>query len=248
MGTSIHVTSLYLLNQAYLVLPRKKIDTEIMKDFRPISLIHSLGKLFAKILSSWLAPLMHFLVMKNQSVSIKGKAIHDNFKAVQSIAKLLHARNRACILFKIDIAKAFDTITWAFLIELLHHLGFSRRWINWVSLLLCTSSTRILLNGQPGKRIYHTRGLRQGDPLYQLLFVLVMDVLNAMFQSANERGMFSPLRAHSVYHRVSVYVDDLVIFIIPTEADITLMRAILQAFARASWLHTNVSKCQATPI
>jgi hypothetical protein len=60
MGTSIHVTSLYLLNQAYLVLPRKKIDTEIMKDFRPISLIHSLGKLFAKILSSWLAPFMHF--------------------------------------------------------------------------------------------------------------------------------------------------------------------------------------------
>jgi hypothetical protein len=138
---SLDGRSLYLHNQAYLVLLRKKIDLESVKDFRPSSLLHSFGKLFAKILSSQLAPLMPSLVMKNQSTFIKGRAIHDNFKVVHSTAKLFHARNRASILFKINIAMAFDIVTWAFLIELLRHLGFSRRWINRVSSLLSTSST-----------------------------------------------------------------------------------------------------------
>jgi hypothetical protein len=78
--------------------------------------------------------------------------------------------------------------------------------------------------------------------------MLVMDVLNAMFRSADEWGMLSLLRVPSVHYRVSVYVDDLVIFITSMEADITLLWVILQAFAGASGLHTNVSKCQATLI
>jgi hypothetical protein len=49
---------------------------------------------------------MHLLVLPNQSAFIHGRAIHDNFRVVQSVAKLLHARRRACVLLKIDIAKA----------------------------------------------------------------------------------------------------------------------------------------------
>jgi len=47
------------------------------------------------------------------------------------------------MLIKIDIAKAFDTVNWRFLLGLLQHLGFSRRWIDWVSLILSSASTKI---------------------------------------------------------------------------------------------------------
>jgi hypothetical protein len=157
---SLDPCSLYLLNEAYLVLLWKKADPETVKDYMSISLVHCFAKLFAKILSSRLSPLMPSLVMNNLSAFIKGRAIHDNFRAGQSTAKLLHARKRSFILYKIDIAKAFDTVTWAFLLDLLHFMGFSRRWINRVSALLSTSSTRILLNGWLGKRIFHARDLR----------------------------------------------------------------------------------------
>ena len=66
-------------------------------------------------------------------------------------------------------------------------MGFSHRWIDWISLLLSSASTKIILNGMPGRRICHARGLRQGDPLSPLLFVLVMEALNAMFKAA-DRG------------------------------------------------------------
>jgi hypothetical protein len=142
-----------------MVILRKKKDAEEIKDFRLISLIHCFSKLFAKLLSLRLAPHMHHLVLPNQSAFIRGRAIHDNFHAVQSSAKLLHARGIPCILLKVYIAKAFDTVNWSFLHDLLDHLGFSRRWINWVSRLLSTASIKIIVNGQPGQQICHVRGL-----------------------------------------------------------------------------------------
>jgi hypothetical protein len=159
---SLDLQSFYLVNQALMVLLHKKKEVVVVvSDYRPIRLIHSFHKLFAKILSGRLAPLMHSLVKSNHSNFFHGHTIHDYFRTVQGTTKLLHARKRPCVLLKIDIAKAFDTISWPFLMDLLCHMGFSRRWINWISILLSTASTRILNNGHPGRRIYHARGLRQ---------------------------------------------------------------------------------------
>jgi hypothetical protein len=230
------------------VLLKKKSEAIEVKDYRLISLIHSFGKLFDKVLSSQLAPHMDALVMPNQSAFIKGRAIHDNFIAVWSMAKLLHARRCSCVLLKIDIAKAFDTVTWAFLLDLPRHIGFSAKWISWVSLLLSTASTKILINGRPSQHICQARGLRQGDPLSPFLFVLTMEALNAMFKEADARGLLSPLRVPAIHHRVSLHAGDLVIFVLPTESDIAMLQAIFKAFAGTSGLHTSISKCQITPI
>jgi hypothetical protein len=118
---SLDGRNLYLLKQAYIVLLRKKKDTEEIKNFRPISLIHNFSKLFAKMLSSRLAPHMHRLVLHNQSAFIRGRAIHDNFRAVHSSVKLLRTCGISCILLKVDIAKTFDTVNWSFLHDLLTH-------------------------------------------------------------------------------------------------------------------------------
>uniref|UniRef100_A0A453J308 Uncharacterized protein n=1 Tax=Aegilops tauschii subsp. strangulata TaxID=200361 RepID=A0A453J308_AEGTS len=62
--------------------------------------------------------------------------------------------------------------------ETLRHLGFGTRWCEWISILLSTASTRVLLNGTPGPPIAHAQGLRQGDPVSPMLFTLVIDKLN----------------------------------------------------------------------
>jgi cell division inhibitor SulA len=105
---------------------------------------------------------------------------------VQSSIKLLHIRKTSCILLKVVITKAFDTMNWLFLLSLLRHLGFSQRWTKWISLVLSSTSTKIILNGMPGRHICHKRELHQGGPLSPLLFVLAMEVLNALFQCAEE--------------------------------------------------------------
>jgi hypothetical protein len=100
------------------------------------------------------------MVAANQSASVRGRSIHDNFMLVQQTIKALHKWKIASLFLKLDISKAFDSVSWAFLIEVLSHLGFGPIWRNLISILLFTSSTQVLLNGSPGICIAHQRGLR----------------------------------------------------------------------------------------
>ena len=180
---SLQGRSFFLVNQAYVILLRKKQDAFSIGDYRPISLIHSFTKLLTKVLARRLAPHMKELVKQNQSAFIQTRLIHENYNAVQLAAKLLHRNKIPSTLIKVDIAKAFDTVNWR--LNLLQHLGFSRWWLDWISLILSSASTKVILNGSPGRRICHARGLRQGDPLSPLLFVLVVEGLNALLNLAD---------------------------------------------------------------
>jgi mannosylglycoprotein endo-beta-mannosidase len=99
---------------------------------------------------------------------------------------------------KLDITKAFDSVSWPFLLEVLKDLGFGPIWCNIISELLASSSTQILLNGSPGNKISHCRGLRHGDPLSPMLFILVMDILCAMVKKASEEELLQPLATRAL--------------------------------------------------
>lgn len=122
-----------------------------------------------------LRPHMRSLVSINQSAFIKGRSIHDNFLFVRNMARRFHRTNRPMLLFKLDITKAFDSIRWDYLMALLQRLDFPVKWRYWLGALLYTSTSQVLLNGIPGQKITHGRGLWQGDPLSPLLFVLAID-------------------------------------------------------------------------
>lgn len=83
-----------------------------------------------------------------------------------------------------DFAKAFDLVDWDFLLEILQERGFGSRWLGWIHYILSTLKDSILVNGSPNGYVRYKRGLRQGDPLSPLLFVLVSDVPSTMFDNA----------------------------------------------------------------
>ena len=237
-----------LLNSAFVTLLPKKEDATGIKDFRPISLVHYFAKLVTKILANRLAGSLDQLVTPNQSAFIKGRFILDNFMLVHHTTRFLHQQKQARILLKLDITKAFDSVLWPFLLEVLQQLGFGPIWCDIISGLLCSSTTQILLNGSPREKIYHQRGLRQGDPLSPMLFILVMDVLCHLIRKASEEQLLQPLARRALQHRISLYADDVVLFLRPTADDIGITLDILQLFGNASGLTTNLQKSSVLPI
>jgi hypothetical protein len=128
------------------------------------------------------------------------------------------------------------------------HLGFGTRWRSWISTLWCTSSSSYLLNGDPGQRILHCRGVRQGDPLSSMLFLLAMEPLHRLFCRAQQFGLLDKLSKGCERFRASLYADDAAVFIKPNVREVGVTEFILDLFAKTSGLITNLEKTEFFPI
>jgi hypothetical protein len=152
------------------------------------------------------------------------------------------------LFLKLDIAKAFDSVRWDFLMEVREKFGFGAPWRSWVTTLLSTSSTAILLNGSRGLWYKHFTGMRQGDPLSPMMFILAMEPLQRLMESAANEGLSSPLGNRTAKLRVSLYADDASIFLKPVREEVQVVAEILEVFGMASGLVTNQAKCAVYPI
>jgi hypothetical protein len=127
-------------------------------------------------------------------------------------------------------------------------MGFGETFLRWLAILLQTASTKVSVNGVPGKNIRQARGLRQGDPISPTLFILCMEVLTALVSKAVQDQLLSPISGISALQRVSIYADDVVLFTRPLQPDLLAIRRILDMFGEASGLHINYEKSTATMI
>jgi hypothetical protein len=231
------------LNRALLTLIPKQVGANTLRDYRPISLIHSITKLFAKVLSQLLAPKLDSLVSPIQSAFISSQSLHDNFVLVRESARMLHRLGEPRLLLKLDLARAFDSLSWPFLFEALRHYGFGDRFLEWLAILLSSASMQVLLNGKPGPVIWHRRGLRQGEPLSPQLFDLAVDTLGRLFKHATELGILRQL------HPVALPLCRRRNHVCQAQAgDIKVVQRVLELFGHASGLHINYTKSTATLI
>ena len=143
-----------------------------------------------------------------------------------------------------DISKAFNSIGWQNLLDVLMALGFSTKWHNWISSILGSSSSRILINGRPSQNIKHAKGLRQGDPQSLLLFIIAIDPLQRIIEHAAQQGLLQPVLPKQAKLWCSLYADDATLFAIPTPTELARLQKILYVFGECSGLKVNLSKTE----
>jgi hypothetical protein len=89
--------------------------------------------------------------------------------------KHFHWSKTPMLFLKFNIANAFNSVRWGYMLEIMEQMGFGQRWRDIVSLIWSTTTSRIILNGQPSQPIKHGRGLGQGDSELPMLIIIEMD-------------------------------------------------------------------------
>ena len=94
----------------------------------------------------------------------------------------------------------------------------------------------------------HRRGLRQGDPLSPLLFILAIHPIHHLLKAAKEDLVITPVLGREIKFRVSLYADDAIIFANPIKEEIDYLMDMLESFGDATGLKINNAKSMATLI
>jgi len=148
-------------NTTWVTLIQKRKGVLEVPEFRPISLVGSLYKIIAKILSSRFKKVLAQLVGDVQSAFVEGRQILDGALIANEVVQWLKKKKKSGVLLKLDFQKAYDTIDWDFLLLVLKEMGFGRKWRGWIQQCVSSASISILINGAPSKPFRLGRGLRQ---------------------------------------------------------------------------------------
>ena len=151
--------------------------------------------------------------------------------------------NTKSITIKVDIAKAFDTLSWSYLFSCLEGIGVPPLFICWLRACVCTPSSMVGYNGTVNNYFKGTRGLRQGYPLSPYLFVIAMNCLSKLLSSAssNETIGFHPRTQSKRLTHLS-FTDDLLIFIDGSLSSVQNVLQVLHEFELRSGLVVSVKK------
>ncbi|GKB30734.1 RNA-directed DNA polymerase, eukaryota [Tanacetum coccineum] len=196
-------------NSSFITLIPKVLEPKLVSDFRPISLIGSVYKVVTKILASRLSYVISDLISNVQTTFLPNRQILDGPFIINEILSRCKYKNQQAMIFKVDFAKAYDSITWDYLDDVLKSFGFGVKWRSWIHGSLNSSKASILVNGSPTSEFQFHRGLKQGDPLAPFLFILIMESLHLSFTRAVEAGIFKGIRINeSLMISHLFYADD----------------------------------------
>ncbi|XP_043717944.1 uncharacterized protein LOC122665876 [Telopea speciosissima] len=233
------------VNCNFLCLIPKVENAKKVGQFRPLCLGNFFFKIIPKIMAIRLSSILHKLISSEQGAFQKSRVIFENIGVASELTNLLDVKCRGGgMSMKLDIQKAFDTLEWSFLFDVLSAFGFSQLWINWVHQILKSTRISILINGGPAGFFGMERGLRQGDPLSPLLFILSEEVLCRGLSDLRNRGWINALAGPRQVRTPShlLYADDLFIFMKAKLANIRRVKRFLEAYGEYSGQVINLAK------
>nr|GEX09959.1 RNA-directed DNA polymerase, eukaryota, reverse transcriptase zinc-binding domain protein [Tanacetum cinerariifolium] len=185
-----HCTFARGCNSSFITLIPKTQDPKFISDFRPISLIGSRYKVVTKILANRLSLVIFDLISDVKTAFLPNRQILDGPFIINELLSWCKYKKQQAMVFKVDFAKAYDSVRLDFLDDVLDAFGSGSKWRMWISGSLYSGMALVILNGSPSLEFEFHRGLKQGDPLAPYLFILIMESFHLSISRAVDAGIF----------------------------------------------------------
>ena len=174
-------------------------------NYRPITLLPTIGKLFTSIIARRLE--CHIPLHDHQSAFRRGRGTMDPMFVFASTILQRKQDARLTHAFLLDLKKAYDKVWHAGLFYKLHHKGVKAKTWRLIWDMYAKSESVAALDGQHSDPFQLLQGVAQGDPMSCVLFNVMIDDLIATLQTACQADgiLLTPDRAALV---AQGYADD----------------------------------------
>ncbi|KAH9101839.1 hypothetical protein AeMF1_021544 [Aphanomyces euteiches] len=218
-------------------------DTANTGNYRPLALMPVETKILSKALAYRLNHVLPSVIHHDQQGFVQGRLLHGHVVLLQELQKHFTSTNESAFATFWDFEKAYDRVDWNYLVLVMESVGIGPQFIQWFRLLDNNTSTQLIINGSLGKTIYPNRGVKQGDPLSSLLFVLSIEPLAQHLRDNSHLGLsfdnLNPPRALASL----LFADDCTL-LSPSKRAIDDQLELVQLYCDASGARLNLGKCK----
>ena len=156
--------------------------------YRPLSLLNTDNKILAKPLAGQLQPMMPMLVLLEQAGFIPQRSTSHSLRTLMGV---LHRVDPALPseAIQLDAEKAFGSLEWPFVGQILMRMGFGRQFLWYVDLVYASPTTRVCLNNQESPSFDIRKGTCHSCPLSSLIIALAMEPLISLVPNGIRIGV-----------------------------------------------------------
>ena len=222
-----------------ICLPKSNKPREYLKNWRPISLLNISYKIGSACIANRIKTVLHSLINEDQTGFISGRYMGDNLRFLYDLIYHLDSNDLPGLLVSIDFEKAFDSISWSYMQNVLKIFGFGDSLCQWVKAFYVDIKSYVIVNGKVSERFIIERGCRQGDPISPYLFILCAEILACRIrEDKNIKGV----KLEDSEYKISQFADDTCFTLEGDKRSYETLFTTLSMFANVSGLKLNYSK------
>lgn len=224
--------------RALLKLLFKKDDEELLKNWRPISLLNTDYKIIAKVLALRLRKVLPAVIHPDQTCG----SIQENIMKIRDIVH--HTGNNGqVVIISLDQEKAFDRVDRGYLLKVLDKMNFGEDFQRWVQTLYFGATATISNNGWLSDPVPLQRGLRQGCPLSPLLYTIFAEPMAIAIRDNHRiKGIHIP-GGKGRESKLTQYADDMTL-LLADDRSVSTAFDIVETYQQASGGKLNLTKTE----
>lgn len=223
------------------VIPKPGKNKEDCANYRPISVLNIDYKIYTAIISRRLKTFISELIDEDQTGFISGRQTHDNIRKTIHITERAQMEKRSTILLSVDAEKAFDSVNWNFLYQVLEKMGFDEKSVKIIKTLYDQPTARIKINGNLTDKIIFQRSTRQGCSLSPTLFSIFIEPLA---QAVRQNQSIKGVKINGVEHKIGLFADDVIAYLEEPDTSLPEFMKLLKTYEYLSGYKINISKTQ----